>query len=116
MLAMGSIEEALKTAGAEDDLQTILGVLEAKSVGFKRHEVAAGPFASMDTTMLTGLDIRMLSAIRRAQQQQQHHQGWPLITLFRFTVSILCMCKGYPRHPAFEHCRLLAFFCGSGPV
>ncbi|KAL3151108.1 hypothetical protein ABBQ38_012975 [Trebouxia sp. C0009 RCD-2024] len=72
---MGSIEEALKTAGAEDDLQTILGVLEAKSVGFKRHEVAAGPFASMDTTMLTGLDIRMLSAIRRAQQQQQHHQG-----------------------------------------
>ena len=78
MLAMGSIEEALKTAGAEDDLQTILRVLEDKSVGFKRHEAAAGPFANMDTAMLTGLNIRMLSAIKRAQQQQ--HQGWPLST------------------------------------
>ena len=79
MLAMESIEEALKTAGAEDDLQTILRVLEDKSVGFKRHEAAAGPFANMDTTMLTGLNIRMLSAIKRAQQQQQR-QGWPLST------------------------------------
>lgn len=72
---MGSIEEALKSAGAEDDLQTILQVLEGKIVGFKRHEAANGPFANMDTTMLTGLNIRMLSAIKRAQQQQQQHQG-----------------------------------------
>ena len=72
---MGSIEEALKTAGAEDDLQTILQVLEDESVGFKRQEAAAGPFANMDTAMLTGLNIRMLSAIKRAQQQQQQHQA-----------------------------------------
>ena len=71
---MGSIEEALKTAGAKDDLQTILRVLEDKSVGFKRHEAAAGPFANMNTMMLTGLNIRMLSAIKRAQQQQQQQQ------------------------------------------
>ena len=45
MLAMASIEEALETAGAEDDLQTILQVLETKSVGFTRREAAAGPFA-----------------------------------------------------------------------
>ena len=79
---MGSIEEALKSAGAEEDLQTILRVLEDESVGFKRHEAAAGPFAHMDTTMLTGLNIRMLSAIKGAQQQQQQqqHQGWPLST------------------------------------
>ena len=77
--AMGSIEEALKTAGAEDDLQTILQVLEDKSVGFKRHEAAAGPFANMDTAMLTGLNIRMHSAIKRAQQQ---HQGRPLSAKF----------------------------------
>ena len=70
-LAMGNIEEALKTAGAEDDLQTILRVLEDKSVGFKRQE-AAGPFANMDTAALTGLNIRMLSVIKRAQQQQGH--------------------------------------------
>ena len=76
---MGSIEEALKTAGAKDDLQTILRVLEDKSVGFKRHEAAAGPFANMDTTMLTGLNVRMLSVIKRAQQQQ--HQGWPHLVI-----------------------------------
>ncbi|KAL0035686.1 hypothetical protein WJX79_008706 [Trebouxia sp. C0005] len=60
---------------------TILQVLEDKSVGFKRHEAAAGPFASMDTTMLTGLNIRMFSAIKKAQQQQQQqqHQGHPQI-------------------------------------
>ncbi len=52
---MGSIEEALKAANAEDDLQTILRVLEDKSVGFKRQEAAAGPFANMDTAVLTGL-------------------------------------------------------------
>ena len=80
MLAIGSIAEALKSAGAEDDLQTILQVLEDKSVGFKSHEAAAGPFANMDTTMLTGLNIRMLSIIKMAQQQQQQDQGWPLST------------------------------------
>ena len=79
LLAMGSIEEALKSAGAEDDLQTILRVLEAKSVGFKSQEAAGGPFANMDATILTGLNIRMLSVIKRVQQQQQH-QGWPLST------------------------------------
>lgn len=77
MLTIGSIEEALKAAGAEDDLQAILQVLEDTSVGFKHHEVAAGPFASMDVTMLTGLNVRMLSVIKRAQQQ---HQGWLLST------------------------------------
>ena len=66
---MGNIKEALKTAGAEDDLQTILRVLEDKRVGFKRQEAAAGPFANMDTAALTGLNIRMLSVIKRAQQQ-----------------------------------------------
>ena len=69
---MENIEEALKTAGAEDDLQTILRVLETKSVGFKRQEAAAGPFANMDTAVLTGLNLRMLSVIKRAQQQQGH--------------------------------------------
>ncbi len=69
---MGNIEEALKTAGAEDDLQTILRVLEDKNVGFNRQEAAAGPFANMDTAVLTGLNIRMLSVIKRAQQQQGH--------------------------------------------
>ena len=58
---MESIEEALKTAGVGDDLQTVLQVLE--TVGFKRQEAAAGPFASMDTTVLVGLNLRMLSAI-----------------------------------------------------
>ena len=47
---MRSIEEALKIAGAEDDLQTILQVLEGESVGFS-HEAADGPFANMDTAM-----------------------------------------------------------------
>ena len=69
---MGSIEEALKTAGAGDDLQTMLRVLEDTSVGFKRQEAAAGPFANMDTAALTGLNIRMLSVIKKAQQQQGH--------------------------------------------
>ncbi len=71
---MGSIEEALKAAGAEHDLHTILRVLEDKFVGFKRQEAAAGPFANMDTAMLTGLNIRMLSVKTRAQQQQQQQQ------------------------------------------
>ena len=101
---MGSIEEALKTAGAEDDLQTILRVLEDKSVGFRRHEAAAGPFANMDTAMLAGLNIRMLSAIEAAQQQQQQHQGWPLnashchLSLhlaFEQCVSLFCCCVVY---------------------
>ena len=114
MLAMGSIEEALKSAGAEDDLQTILQVLEDKSVGFKRHEAAAGPFANMDTTMLTGLNIRMLSAIKRAQQQQQH-QGRPLSTKFCVTMW-LCTCKRHPIHLASEqsHCRLSASSVAQG--
>ena len=47
-------------------------MLEDKSVGFKRQEAAAGPFANMDTAALTGLNIRMLSVIKRAQQQQRH--------------------------------------------
>ncbi|KAL3138752.1 hypothetical protein ABBQ32_005597 [Trebouxia sp. C0010 RCD-2024] len=77
MLAIGSVETALKRAGAEDDLHTILQVLEDISVGFKRREAAPGPLMSMDITMLTGLNIRMLSAIKRMQQQQQQqqHQG-----------------------------------------
>ena len=80
---MRSIEEALKIAGAEDDLQTILQVLEGESVGFKRHEAVAGPFADMDIAMLTGLNIRKLSVIKRAQQQQQQqqHQGKLHVTL-----------------------------------
>ena len=78
---MQSIEEALKLAGAEDDLQTILQVLEGESVGFKCHEAAAGPFANMDTAMLSGLNIRKLSVIKRAQQQQQQHQGKLFVTL-----------------------------------
>ena len=68
---MANIEKALKTAGAENDLQTILRVLEDENVGFNRHEAAAGPFASMDTAVLTGLNVRMLSVIKRAQQQQE---------------------------------------------
>ena len=69
---MENIEEALKMAGGEDDLQTVLRVLDDKRVGFKRQEAAAGPFAYMDTAALTGLNIRMLSVIKRAQQQQGH--------------------------------------------
>jgi len=71
---MGSIEEALKAAGAENDLQTILRVLENKAVGFTRQEAAAGPFSNMDTAVLTNLNIRMLSVITRAQQRQQQQQ------------------------------------------
>ncbi len=64
---MGNIEEALKRAGAEDNLPTILRVLEDKNVGFNRQEAAAGPFVNMDTAVLTGLNFRMLSVIKRAQ-------------------------------------------------
>jgi len=75
-LAMGSIEQALKAAGAGNDLQAILRVLENKAVGFTRQEAAAGPFSNMDTAVLTNLNIRMLSVITRAQQQQQQqYQG-----------------------------------------
>ena len=87
---MQSIEEALKIAGAEDDLQTILQVLEGESVGFKRHEAAAGPFANMDTAMLTGLNIRKLSVIKRAQQQQQH-QGKLYVTLLALLTLLSLM-------------------------
>lgn len=69
---MANIEEALKTAGAEDDLQTILRVLEDKNVGFNRQEAAAGPFANVDTAVLTGLNVRMRSVIKRAQEQQEN--------------------------------------------
>lgn len=105
---MGSIEEAPKTAGAEHDLQTILRVLEDKPVGFTRREAAAGPFANLDTATLTRLTIRMVSAIKRAQQQ---HQGWSLSARFRFTVSIFCACKSVSLHLAFEQRDSL--FCGS---
>ncbi len=73
-LAMGSIEQALKAAGAGNDLQAILRVLENKAVGFTRQEAAAGPFSNMDTAVLTNLNIRMLSVITRAQQRQQQQQ------------------------------------------
>ena len=73
---MVSIEVALKAAGADKDLQTIPRVLQDTPVGFKRQEAAAGPFANMDTAMLTGLNIRMLSVITGAQQQQ-HQRRFP---------------------------------------
>ena len=89
---MQSVEEAVKIAGAEDDLQTILQVLEGESVGFKRHEAAAGPFANMDTAMLTGLNIRKLSVIKRAQQQQQQqHQGKLYVTLLALLTLLSLM-------------------------
>ena len=78
---MRSIEEALKIAGAEDDLQTILQVLEGESV----------PFANMDTAMLTGLNIRKLSVIKRAQQQQQQqqqYQGKLYVTLLALLTAL----------------------------
>ena len=71
---MANIEEALKLAGAEADLQTILRVLEDEHVGFNPQEAAVGPFIDMDTTLLTGLNVRMLTVIQRAQQQQQQRQ------------------------------------------
>ncbi|KAA6428156.1 MAG: hypothetical protein FRX49_01752 [Trebouxia sp. A1-2] len=61
---MANIEEALKTAGAEHDLQSILRRLEDKDVGFDRHEAAAGPFASVDTAELSGLNIRMRDKVQ----------------------------------------------------
>ena len=80
---MANIEEALKRAGAESDLQTILVVLEDRNVGFHRQEAAAGPFANMDTAVLAGLNVRMLSVIKRAQQQQQNlgTLRWPILLL-----------------------------------
>ena len=68
---MADIEGALKRAGSEHDLQTILRVLEDENVGVNRQEAAAGPFANKDTAVLTGLNIRMRSVIMRAQQQQE---------------------------------------------
>ena len=101
---MRSIGEALKTTGAEDDLQIILRVLEDKSLGFKRQEAATGPFANIDTAVLTGLNMRMLGAIKRAQQQQGHpgRLSAPIVDIpstWRVTL-----------HLAFEqsHCRLSA--------
>ena len=46
-------------------------MLEDPDVGFNRHEAAAGPFANMNTAVLTGLNVRMLSVIKEAQQQQE---------------------------------------------
>ena len=80
-------------------------LLEGESVGFKRHEAAAGPFANMDTAMLTGLDIRKLSVIKKAQQQQQQqqqqqHQGklyvtlLALLTLLSLMLSTVSMSYG----------------------
>lgn len=40
---MGSTEEALTAARAEDVLQTIITVLEDKSVGFKRQQTVLAP-------------------------------------------------------------------------
>ena len=91
---MRSIEEALKIAGADDGLQTILQVLEGQSVGFKRYEAVAGPFANMDIAMLTGLNIRKLSVIKRAQQQQQQqHQGKLYVTLLALLTLFPPICS-----------------------
>ena len=78
---MVNIEEALETAGAEKDLQTILQVLEEKENGFDRSEPAAGPFAGVVTATLQGLNVRMCSAIHRAQQQQGPQGRLPAPTL-----------------------------------
>ena len=86
---MWSIEEVLRAAGAEDDLQTILGVLEDTNVGFRRQEAAAGLFADMDTAASSGLNIRMLSAIKRAQHQQQGRPGRLSAPLLLHTVEFL---------------------------
>ena len=96
MLAMGSIEEALKTAGADDDVHTILRVLGDKPVGFKCHEPAAGPLANMNTTMLTGLNIRMLSAIKRYSSSSNINVG-PSAVIPRHTVNTdMYMPRIYP--------------------
>ena len=68
---MATIQEALETAGAVNDLHTILQVLESAAHGFSSQEAAAGPFESLDTAVLAGLNTRMLSTIKRAQQQRQ---------------------------------------------
>ena len=103
---MGNIEEALNTAGAEDDLQTILRVLEDKSVGFQRQEAAAGPFADIDPAALTGLTIRMRIVIKRAQQQQGHPGRLSAPILLQFVDERVTL------HLAFEqsHCRLSVSF------
>lgn len=72
---MANIAEALKTAGAGNDLETILQKLEETAVGFNRQEDAAGPFAKMDTALLVGLNVRMLTVVKTAQQQQQKNLG-----------------------------------------
>lgn len=115
-----SIEDALETAGAEEDLQTILQVLEDESVGFKRHEAAAGPFANMETVLLADLDIRVLTVIKKPQQQQQQqHPGWPLSTKYRMTLSVLCTCKEHPPHLALtstESLQTVSLFHGPRPL
>ena len=87
---MVNIEEALEAAGAGDDLQSILQVLEDKNVGFNRQEAAAGPFSHMDTALLTGLNIRLLTVIKMAQQaqQQQGHPGRLLAPILLHTDNL----------------------------
>ena len=86
---MGSIEEALRTAGAEDDLQTILLVLEDKSGGFKRHEAAAGPFANMDTMLLTGLNTCLAPSRGRSSSSSNIKVGLSALDVC-VTLSTLC--------------------------
>ena len=48
------------------------------ATALRLYAAGPGPFASMDTTVLAGLNLRMLSAIKNAQQQQEtslHLQG-----------------------------------------
>ena len=103
---MGSIEDALEAAGAGDDLQTILHMLEDKSVGFKRQEAAAEPFANVDTTGLVGLNVRMRTVMKSAQQQQKHPGG--LSVPIRPHIVVFSFHRKVTLHPAFEqsYCRL----------
>lgn len=88
---MASIEEALRTAGADGDLQTILRLLEDQSVGFNRQEAAAGAFTGLDTAVLANhLNVRMLSVIRNAQQQQQNPGTLPAPSPLHSVVSCCC--------------------------
>ena len=113
---MVNIEEALKTAGAEKDLQTILEVLEEKENDFDRYEPAAGPFAALDSAVLKGLSLRARSAIKRAQQQQGP-QGKLSASVLLHSVDT-CALGGITLRPAFKrsHKRLSMSICGSQHV
>ena len=70
---MRSVKEALATAGAGDDLQGILQVLEDGILYitcWAQPQAAVGLFFSVAYSNVSGLDIRMLCVIKRAQQQQ----------------------------------------------